>query len=72
MNRTPPDASLLQALAGVTGLPPLSESDAARVAAGAQAAIDAVRAAGGEAELFDTEPSEFLPALEALAPGPKP
>lgn len=60
------DPDLVQALAGLAGLPPLDPADAARIAAGAQGAIDAVRAAGGP-ELFDTEPAEFLPTLEALA-----
>lgn len=69
MTTTRLDPSLVQALAGIAGLPPPAPEDAARIAAGAQGAIDAVRASG-DADLFDTEPSEFLPALEALAPPP--
>lgn len=62
-------ARVVEAIARATDLPLASAADAARIAVGAQSAIDAVRAMG-HLELFETEPADFLPALEQLAPGP--
>lgn len=56
----------LLAIAQATDLPIGSDADAARIAAGAQAVIDAVRQMQ-HVELFDTEPADYLPTLEQLA-----
>jgi hypothetical protein len=61
-------AGVVEAIARATDLPLASAADAARIAAGAQSTIDAVRAMG-HLELFDAEPADFLPALEQLASG---
>ncbi len=59
------DATVVD-LARIAGIP-LSDTEAApRIAAGASAAIAAVRSACHDT-LFDHEPSEFLATLEALA-----
>lgn len=61
-------------LAALTGLPVDDAAMAARIAAGAGAAVAAVRAAAAsvtdEAMLFDREPSEYLAVLESLADDP--
>jgi hypothetical protein len=61
-----PDAALVRALARLAGVPIADDAMAERVAGGAAGAIDAVRKAR-QADLFDQEPSGFLPALERLA-----
>ncbi len=66
MSRTPMDARTVQAIAAAIELPLPLEAEAARVAAGAQAAIDAVRSMA-HLELFEEEPGEFLQTLELLA-----
>jgi hypothetical protein len=53
-------------LAGAAGMPLADDAMAARIAAGAQSAVDAVRQSV-HATLFDLEPSDFLPTLEDLA-----
>ncbi len=59
-------AETAAALARVAGIP-LADSDAAaRIAAGANAAIAAVRSVANET-CFDYEPSDYLGALEQLA-----
>lgn len=66
MSQQPLNSSTLLAIARAADLPLTSEADAARIAAGAQTVIDAVRQMQ-HLELFDTEPADFLPVLEALA-----
>ena len=66
MTHTPLDATTVQALGAAIDLPLPSAAEAARVAAGAQAAIDAVRSMA-DIELFEEEPGEFLRTLELLA-----
>lgn len=62
------DATVVD-LARIAGIP-LSDTEAApRIAAGASAAIAAVRAVCHDT-LFDYEPADFLPTLEALADTP--
>ncbi len=60
--------------AAVIGLPLDDEAVAARIAAGAGAAVAAVRAALSHLDdddaLFEREPSEYLALLEALAEPP--
>lgn len=62
-------AAVVEAIARAADLPLASSADAARIAAGAQTAIDAVRTMA-HVELFDTEPADFLPTLEQLAAAP--
>lgn len=69
MDRDPLTAPVIVAVARAADLPLASSADAARMAAGAQSAIDAVRSMR-HLELFDTEPADFLPTLEQLAAGP--
>jgi hypothetical protein len=66
MSHAPLTPATLLAIARATDFPIGSEADAARIAAGAQAVIDAV-CQMQHLELFDTEPADFLPALEQLA-----
>lgn len=66
MSQHPLDSTTLLAVARAADLPLASEADAARIAAGAQAAIDAV-CQMQHLELFDVEPADFLRTLEALA-----
>lgn len=66
MTHAPLDARTVQAIGAAIDLPLTSDAEAARVAAGAQSAIDAVRAMS-RLELFDEEPADFLRALELLA-----
>jgi len=66
MPTTPIDAAAVITLAGAAGMPLADENMAARIAAGAQSAVDAVRLSVRET-LFDLEPADFLPTLEALA-----
>jgi hypothetical protein len=66
MPQEPLTPATLLAIARATDLPIGSEADAARIAAGAQTVIDAVRQMQ-HLELFDTEPADYLPALEQLA-----
>jgi hypothetical protein len=54
------------ALAKVAGIPLADNDAAARIAAGANAAIMAVRSVANET-CFDYEPSDYLAALEELA-----
>jgi len=60
--------------AGVIGLPLDDEAVAARIAAGAGAAVAAVREALSHLDdadaLFEREPSEYLALLESLAEPP--
>jgi len=63
--------------AAVVGLPLEDEAVAARIAAGAGAAVAAVRATlakldeTGADALFEREPAEYLALLEALAEPPE-
>lgn len=67
-------------LAALAGVPVDDDAAAARIAAGAGAAVAAVRAALADLEgadgaladgaLFEREPSEYLALLEALAAAP--
>ncbi len=66
MSNTPIDAAAVITLAGAAGMPLADENMAARIAAGAQSAVDAVRLSVRET-LFDLEPADFLPTLEELA-----
>lgn len=66
MEHEPLSADIITAIARATDLPLMSPDDAARIAAGAQSAIDAVRSMR-HLQLFDTEPMDFLPTLEQLA-----
>ena len=68
MPGTPLDPSTVRDLAGLAGLP-LEDEAAARIAAGASAAIAAV-AANVRETLFDVEPNDYLATLEALADAP--
>ena len=61
-----PDAALVRAMARLAGGPIVDSAMAERIAGGAAGAIDAVRRARRD-DLFDQEPSAFLPALERLA-----
>jgi hypothetical protein len=56
-------------LARLAGLPLDDEATAARIAAGASAAIAAVAASVRE-PLFDVEPNDYLATLERLADAP--
>jgi hypothetical protein len=60
------DAETVRTLADVQGYGDVTSEFAERVAAGADRAIAAVRASV-DATLFDAEPAQFLPVLEALA-----
>lgn len=66
MPQRPLDARTVQAICAAIDLPLVSEAEAARIAAGAQSTIDAVRAAA-QGALFEEEPGEFLRTLEQLA-----
>jgi hypothetical protein len=66
MSQHPLNGSTLLAIARAADLPLASEADATRVAAGAQAVIDAV-CQMQHLELFDYEPADFLRTLEQLA-----
>lgn len=66
MLTTPVDSQAVITLAGAAGMPLADDAMAARIAAGAQSAVDAVRQSVHET-LFDLEPSDFLPTLEDLA-----
>ena len=66
MPPTPIDFQVVMTLAGAAGMPLADDAMAARVAAGAQSAVDAVRQSVHET-LFDLEPADFLPTLEELA-----
>lgn len=67
-------AATVRESAAVLGLPLEDEATAARIAAGADAAVAAVRTALAKvddaASLFDREPAEYLALLEALADPP--
>jgi hypothetical protein len=63
------DPDTVLALARVAGLPIADADMAARIAAGASAAISAVRSSLGET-LFDFEPADFSATLERLAVDP--
>ena len=71
MMSSPLDPAVVAALASAAGIPLADNAAAARVAAGAQAAIAAVRAKLGE-PLFENEPSDYLSTLERLAADPAP
>ena len=60
------DPNAVVAFTAAAGIPLADPAAAAQLAAGAQAAIEAVRNAAN-ATLFDHEPSDFLPTLERLA-----
>ena len=60
------DAATARAMARLAGYAALDEATVERMAAGATAAVRAVRASAG-AELFDVEPVQFLAELERLA-----
>ena len=60
------DAATARAMARLAGYAALDEATVERIAAGATAAVRAVRASAG-AELFDVEPVQFLAELERLA-----
>ena len=63
------DATIVD-LARMTGIPLADAEAASRIAAGASAAIEAVRSIGAGSEsgsLFDYEPSDYLATLESLA-----
>lgn len=77
MNGQDPAAGLtvetVTGIAQLAGLPIDDAAVAARIAAGANAASNAVRAAlalAPEQDLFAREPSDYLPLLESLAPQP--
>ena len=61
-----PDAADVAVFARVAGIPLAGPDAAGQIAAGASAAIAAVRGCG-DAELFDYEPRDFLRLLESLA-----
>ena len=63
------DAATVEVLARLVGYPPLAPERAARIAAGASAALAAVRATE-HGSLFDLEPAAFLAELERLADPP--
>jgi hypothetical protein len=67
----PLDPSTVRDLARLAGLPHQDEATAARIAAGASAAIAAV-AANLHEPLFDLEPNDYLATLERLADPPPP
>ncbi len=60
------DPAIVAALARLAGYPPPDAATLARIAAGADDAIAAVRA-GETVTLFDDEPAHFLAELERLA-----
>lgn len=60
------DADVVVALAAVAGIPLADADSAARIAAGASAAIAAVRRVVTDT-LFDHEPADYLGTLEQLA-----
>ena len=62
----PLDVATARALARLAGYAALDEATIERMAAGAAAAVRAVRASAG-ADLFDVEPVQFLTELERLA-----
>jgi hypothetical protein len=64
----PLDPATVRDLARLAGLPLEDEACAARIAAGASAAIAAVGASVRET-LFDLEPNDYLATLERLADG---
>lgn len=66
MTTTPIDSQAIMTLASAAGMPLADDAMAARVAAGAQSAVDAVRQSVHET-LFDLEPADFLSTLEELA-----
>jgi hypothetical protein len=66
MPQSPVDPQAVIALARAAGMPLADDAMAARVAAGAQSAVDAVRQSVHET-LFDLEPADFLSTLEELA-----
>lgn len=68
--RTLSDATVVE-LAGLEGIPLLDAAAATRIAAGASAAIGAVRNSWAF-DLFDLEPSDYLAVLEQLADLPAP
>ena len=59
-------SELALTLAAIAGVPIDDQAAAARIAAGASAAIKAVRSVTSDT-LFDCEPSDFLATLEQLA-----
>ena len=59
--------ALVLALAEAAGHPSLDPATAARIAAGATAAVRAVAASAADTSLFDAEPTDFLAELERLA-----
>ena len=65
----------VQESAAVVGLPLADEAVAARIAAGADAAVAAVREALTRLDatdaLFEREPADYLALLEALAEPPR-
>lgn len=67
--KTPLDPAAVAAYAAAAGLPLLDADAAARLAGGAQTAIDAVRSQLGET-LIEREPGEYLATLERLADEP--
>ena len=66
MPTVPLDSATVRDLARLAGLPLEDEASAARIAAGASAAIAAVAASVSET-LFDIEPNDYLATLERLA-----
>lgn len=60
------DPATVAALSAATGIPLADAQAAERIAAGAEAAIRAVRNSLSQ-PLFDYEPADFLPTLERLA-----
>jgi hypothetical protein len=60
------DPEIVQALAAIQGFAPFESEVAARIAAGAAAAVRAVTA-HADASLFEAEPVQFLAELERLA-----
>ena len=66
MSNDPLDPAAVVALAVATGIPLADAQAAERIAAGAEAAIRAVRDSLSQ-PLLDYEPGDFLPTLERLA-----
>ena len=66
MSAEPLDPAAVAALARAAGIPVADAAMAERIAAGASAAIAAVRGQVA-ATLFDHEPADYLPLLERLA-----
>jgi len=69
LSQDPLDPDTVLDLARMAGLPLEDPALAARIAAGASTAIDAVRASVRE-PLFDGEPGDYLATLERLAAAP--